>query len=593
MSDTSTLKNENNNIIKLKNIDKIIKNNQNIVSNTNNKNKLQHILDTNYNSNINLSLNEKKNRSKKSSVENIRPKMDINNINDKNINNNNNNVNNKINDKKKQEKEKEKNYKKKIEDLEKKIEEMKDFYCQKISNLNSDIQEKDNNLESLANINKSLRNSLEVLTLRLDKILYNSRNNNSLNNKKIQHSNSTIDISLQHKLKIKEKEIKNQQKLINILTNDNKNIKSTIEKYNCVDLNINLNNQLHEKDVEINKLEKKIHDYEQKLEEHNTCEKTIKNLNEQIYAYKKEIEIQKNDIKNNYKNFAELKNKIAKYGMFRININKNNRKKSADNTNISMRTSRNLINQFDTTNEIDKIYNKLLLENKTEREVTKKVNLFNKNNININKSYNIKKLSPIHKGKNKNENSKNEVQINKEGLISLFDSEELIIIRRLYEDNEEKFSNFVKKVNIIEKYISVKEKEMNTKIKNMENKIKANNEFVKNVENKLKEKNIEIIKVNKEIKDLSQLKILLIQKIKEMNDSLNEEKNNNNILKNENIKIKNSIFNIDGIIGENILKERNDINKNSNDNNNTKKGGYRTSRNDIIDINSINNFLSK
>ena len=144
----------------------------------------------------------------------------------------------------------EKNYLKMIENLENRIKEINNFYSKKISNLNIDIKEKDNNIQSLSNSNNILRHSLELLTLRCDKILYNSRNNNVLNNfKKMQHSKSTNNLSLEKQLKIKEKEIKNQQKLIKILTNDNKNIKSVIERYNLVDVNINLNDKLHEKEV--------------------------------------------------------------------------------------------------------------------------------------------------------------------------------------------------------------------------------------------------------------------------------------------------------------------------------------------------------
>ena len=177
-----------------------------------------------------------------------------------------------------------------IENLENRIKEINNFYSKKISNLNTDIKEKDNNIQSLSNSNNILRHSLELLTLRCDKILYNSRNNNVLNNfKKMQHSKSTNNLSLEKQLKIKEKEIKNQQKLIKILTNDNKNIKSVIERYNLVDVNINLNDKLHEKEVEIKELQKQIEFYELKLEEHNLCAEKMKNLNEQILEYKKEI----------------------------------------------------------------------------------------------------------------------------------------------------------------------------------------------------------------------------------------------------------------------------------------------------------------
>ena len=534
----------------------------------NNKKKLEHFIDNNIiKSNMALKQPNEKKIKRKYSVLNIRPKLNINNI---------------ENNKKENKVENDKNYLKIIEDLEKRIKEIDDFYTKRISNLNIDMKEKDNYILSLSNSNNILRNSLESLTLRVDKILYNSRNNNNSNNNKLQQSKSTTDMSLEYQLKIKEKEIKNQQKLIKILTTDNKNIKSTIERYNLVDVNINLNDQLHEKDVEISNLQKKLHNSELKLEEHNLCSEKIKTLNEQILAYKKEIELQKVNVKKSNKIYTDLKTKIDKYGISgaRLNYikNKNNKKNSDDILDINIHTLRNNNNNsiYLNNENIENDYEKVLSGNKTDRLEGRKVNIYyNKNNM---------KLSPIPK--NKNENLKNENKINKEGLIILFNSEELLSIKRLLDDNEEKYYNFIKKINIIEKYVSVKEKEMNQNIKIIENKLKKTNELYTEAKNTIKEKEKEITKLNLEIRDLNQIKLLLVQKIKELNIFLSTEKNNNQMLKDENIKIKNSIFNIDGIVGKDLIKEkditklkkeRNLLNNNElGDNNNKKNEGYRT-----------------
>ena len=533
-----------------------------------NKKKLEHFIDNNIiKSNMALKQPNEKKIKRKYSVLNIRPKLNINNI---------------ENNKKENKVENDKNYLKIIEDLEKRIKEIDDFYTKRISNLNIDMKEKDNYILSLSNSNNILRNSLESLTLRVDKILYNSRNNNNSNNNKLQQSKSTTDMSLEYQLKIKEKEIKNQQKLIKILTTDNKNIKSTIERYNLVDVNINLNDQLHEKDVEISNLQKKLHNSELKLEEHNLCSEKIKTLNEQILAYKKEIELQKVNFKKSNKIYTDLKTKIDKYGISgaRLNYikNKNNKKNSDDILDINIHTLRNNNNNsiYLNNENIENDYEKVLSGNKTDRLEGRKVNIYyNKNNM---------KLSPIPK--NKNENLKNENKINKEGLIILFNSEELLSIKRLLDDNEEKYYNFIKKINIIEKYVSVKEKEMNQNIKIIENKLKKTNELYTEAKNTIKEKEKEITKLNLEIRDLNQIKLLLVQKIKELNIFLSTEKNNNQMLKDENIKIKNSIFNIDGIVGKDLIKEkditklkkeRNLLNNNElGDNNNKKNEGYRT-----------------
>ena len=76
----------------------------------------------------------------------------------------------------------------------------------------------------LINSNNNLKKSLEVLTQRLDKILINANQQKPKINKVINNSQE----DLQHQLDIKEKELKNQQQLINILTKDNKNIRTKI-----------------------------------------------------------------------------------------------------------------------------------------------------------------------------------------------------------------------------------------------------------------------------------------------------------------------------------------------------------------------------
>ena len=477
-------------------------------------------------------------------------------------------------------KSKEKNYLKHIEELENRIQEINDFYSKKISNLNSNIKEKDNNILSLSNSNNVLRHSLELLTLRCDKILYNSRNNNILkNNKIIQHSKSTTDISLEHQLKVKEKEIQNQQKLIKILSNDNKNIKNSIEKYNLIDVNMNLNDKLYEKELEINNLQKTIKNYKSELKVHNLCSGKIDNLNKKILEYQKEIILQQKNIKN-YK---------ERFNIFKNGTNRKNSTESKININTFRNSNKTLDveNQNENENESEK---KIFSGNKTDRQEVKKVQFFyNKNSKNIK----ISKISPIKKDKEKDKNKEGEdkadVKINKEGLINLFNSEELICIKKLFEENEEKFNTFVKKINVIENYIFVKEKEMNQNIKNMENKMKKNNDMLKKAQNIIKEKTKELVRLNIEIKDLNQIKTLLIQKIKELNNTINEEKNNNQILKEENLRIKNSIFSIDGIIAGNIIKEKSEkykvisnndkekieYNINFKDKDNNKKEGYR------------------
>ena len=76
----------------------------------------------------------------------------------------------------------------------------------------TELEQNEKQIKRLINTNKNLKNSLELLTQRLDKVIINTTN------KKIKTENKSTELQdLQHKLEIKEKELKNQQQLINIL----------------------------------------------------------------------------------------------------------------------------------------------------------------------------------------------------------------------------------------------------------------------------------------------------------------------------------------------------------------------------------------
>lgn len=73
---------------------------------------------------------------------------------------------------------------------------------------------------------------------------------------------------LQHQLDIKEKELKNQQQLINILTKDNKNIRKILTDFGIShdnNSNINMADKIHEQYQEIQKLQKDIKELKEKI----------------------------------------------------------------------------------------------------------------------------------------------------------------------------------------------------------------------------------------------------------------------------------------------------------------------------------------
>jgi hypothetical protein len=115
----------------------------------------------------------------------------------------------------------------KIKQLEEQIVQINIDYTNDIQKYKDEIEKKEKDIKKLITTNNSLKNSLEILTQRLDKILVNS-NQQKIKLTKQMNINNNSQEDLQHQLDIKEKELKNQQVLINILKKDNTNIRNIL-----------------------------------------------------------------------------------------------------------------------------------------------------------------------------------------------------------------------------------------------------------------------------------------------------------------------------------------------------------------------------
>ena len=104
------------------------------------------------------------------------------------------------------------------------------------------------------------------------------------------------------------------------------------------------------------------------------------------------------------------------------------------------------------------------------------------------------------------------------------------------------------KINILEKATKSKEKEMNMKIKLIENKLKEKENELLELKKQSKEKESKIISLNFTIKELKKNKEELISKINFLAETLNQLDLKNQMILKKNEQIKNSIFNIDGIM---------------------------------------------
>ena len=417
-----------------------------------------------------------------------------------------------------------------IKNLENKIKEMNDDYKIEIKKYKTEIENKEKDIQKLVTANNNLKNSLEILTTRLDKLLLNA-NAQKKNNKNNNNNNNIIskkEQELQHKLEIKEKELKNQQQLISILTRDNKNVREKLDKLG-----------LYNKDVDLSKI---IHELYQK---NMSLELKMKEYKDGLTTNKNSLSFKKNTKSRNYIN----------------NYNSMNYSYIGNNNNFGQIT-----NKFTfKTNSFQKMHN---IKYNTDKKRSISIE-----NYRSRGSSGKKYLKKFRLKGNKEKNTKNELDVflEKSDLVERFKGNDTIeSLERLFEED----NNFFRKLVSYEKIINSKKNEMESTLRHFENELKKNKENLKKEQYLLKRK-------EKEIKDLNKEKdILKVEKANLESACINLYNNYTSLsqeyqlIDKKNEENKNSIFSIEGLIeatskdGKKIpLTKKNTKKKNINDNN--------------------------
>ena len=417
----------------------------------------------------------------------------------------------------------------KIKELEETIKQMNLEYSNEIKKHKDEVEKKEKDIKKLIITNNNLKNSLEILTQRLDKILINSNQQKIKLNKTINNNQE----NLQHQLDIKEKELKNQQQLINILTKDNKNIRNMLNNLNNLGVNesnINFTEKMKQQYQEIQNLKKNLNEYKIKLDQKQSS--TQKNLTSKEINFNTDEDnsIQKKP------NIFLYKNKKAK------------------------------INSISSTGSSYNIHKISKYSNKSQSVELYKIN---------------PKKKLIYRGVNSSfdYNTNNNVE-------TIFTNEEINTIKNSFYD-EQKYESFMNKINILERASLSKEKEMKMKIKLIENKLKQKEKELLELKKESKEKENTIITLNVQIKELKKNKEELIEKINFLAKTLSLLDHKNQMILKKNEEIRNSIFNIDGII-EAKSKEGNPIPllMENNNNINIKSNNRQKNGNDSINQSS-------
>ena len=374
------------------------------------------------------------------------------------------------------------NYNDKIKALETKIQEMDSQYVDEIKKYKKEIDTKEKDIKKLIVANENLKKSLEILTQRLDKLLLNSTN------QKMKYNNNiSKNAELEHKLEIKEKELKNQQQLINILTRDNKNIREKLGKF-----------ETYSKDVDLPKL---VHE-----------------------LYQKNISLE-----SKFKEFKENKNNSEK-----IKLEKNLREKS----NNSMNNTRSN-NEFSFRSKNKKF---ILQNNKKSRSIDN----FDKNEDEETQrkkykfSLNIPKI-------NKKSSEKNEldIYIEKSDMVEKFGGvDTLDSLQKIYDDD----FNFFKKLVSYDKVIKSKINNFESTIRHNESNIKTQKEKITEMETELNKKTKLIKDLSKQNEKIATEKEELTKQLLLLYKEFTVLEQTNKDITEKNQEYESSLFCIDGII---------------------------------------------
>ena len=380
---------------------------------------------------------------------------------------------------------KEREYLKMIENLQVKIKNLEKSNKSEIDKLTTENNEKENRINILQATNGKMKQSYELLTQRIEKLQKDMESKNTKNKKEGGKKDDTNkkgeNAEMEQKLADIDKEIKQKQNLINILSKKNQDIKKSIDSFYQITANKNILNELKEKEFQKKKLEEEVKEYEKIVNIHNSqCVSTIENLKKELEKIKSQLNEEKN----------EFHNKNQDYIMLQCKFSLSNKDKEEEY--LKLKNKKNFLD-MNKHKDLMGSYNLQRLEN---------IKMYNKRKEfgqNIEKG-NIQKYerSPsLPKIDNNNE---------KKVISSLFTDEELILLKNIFLDDyqdENLCGEFMNKIKELEKGKSTDEEVYeNLKRENaeLEKQSRENVELIKMENIRLKEKKKEIANLNKDYK---------------------------------------------------------------------------------------------
>ena len=198
----------------------------------------------------------------------------------------------------------EKKYLDVINELKKQIETEKNKYLEEFEKLNTELLNKEKDIQLIIENNNTLQNNLTDLSSQVKQTMI----------KKGIPIEKETDEPIKIALKVKDKEIRNTQTLAKALSNENKEMRKILDKYTDSNTKRELSDKLIDIERENNRLKKEVKTLKLLNKPHETCPKEKENLEKTLENLENELQNCKNRVLKEQLEYKELENKYYSNG---------------------------------------------------------------------------------------------------------------------------------------------------------------------------------------------------------------------------------------------------------------------------------------
>jgi len=493
-------------------------------------------------------------------------------------------------------------------ELIKKIKELEEKLSSSNKIINDLTNNKDSVIQRLTNTNKKLKNSLELISKKMDEKIMNinlfkkmkvssrnkvasnlSMNSNGytrsmfsgLNNmgKGSHFSDDAVSKNNINKDMVKEKELNNAVSLIKILKNDNKRLQNQVDEFEK-----NKELEKEQKDQEQKKIDRELMEHRMCKEKMEQYKDKIRKLSEKNRKLQEKISFIKSRKQNS--SLFQLKNSYYYNKSFKSN---NNNLMESNNENDSFKTKKTILKRLNYSMSSDK--------NLTNSHKNEKIINVKKIGIDLSREQKNNSLPKISTNKNStkyhiNYNNSQSNNINTT-ISSIFNFDEMKQLNKIFKNNESLFSIIVKKIEIMQK----SKESMNNKYK-LEKKqyierIYSMQQQIDYLNTKIREYEIKINILQSQLNEKGIEKKQLIKKVKilsagiESIDYSGNNDNNINIINSKNEETNDKKAKNDQIPTINLKKiKENELRRNSSISNSSVESNSLRDSDDNLDNNA-------